>query len=814
MKLDDQVYLLGIRHHGPGCAHALTEALQAIQPDLILLEGAAELEQCWQLAGHAQMQPPVAQLIYDPKQPKLATFYPWGEFSPEWQAMRFALQNNTALQMMDLPAGIEFELREQEQPESAAAQEEKPDSDNAESNVKGERGERDERDAKDVKDERDAKEEGETGGGEGEGEGGDAAPPARDAAVLAALQEARRSPLDRMLQAAGCPDGETWWDLTIEHQRGGLGVFQAIAELMISCREAEQQRLARLPAAADFQQQRDGLREAWMRKCLRLARKTHTKIAVVCGAWHVPALAHPPHIKLDNALLKGLKKRRVAVAWVPYTYQRFSLASGYGAGIDSPGWYEHLFRHHRAHSSVEELSISWMIRIAQLLRAEGFACSSADVIEAVRLARDLALLRQLPLPSLTEMLDAARAVMTEGRSEALNVIRDKLVISNRLGGLPPEVPQLPLEQDLNQQIKRLRLKKQADSQALVLDLRKDAGLARSQLLHRLELIGLPWGKKSGSSGSGTFKEEWSLRWQPEFAVALIDASLLGNTVEAAASQTMIQQVRQSDGVAQLAQLLDAIQLADLQAATPAAIQALQSLAAVSADIQDLMESLLTLVQLARYGSVRNRDGSGVAEIIDCIIIRVCNGLAPACVNLDETAAYAMLEALDKCHSAITLLQNLDYRQSWQQALFDLAANRRCHPVLLGRSNRILYDLEQQDAQQLNQQFRLQLSQGNEVTHAAAWLEGLLINGAVLLLYDDKLFSLLDTWIAQLPEDDFVRVLPLVRRSFSSFAAIELKQLANRVLLGANQKNHSAFRDDPQLSQQALQQLSVYLGISP
>ena len=112
MKLDDQVYLLGIRHHGPGCAHALTQALREIEPDLILLEGAAELEQCWQLASHPNMKPPVAQLIYDPKQPHQSTFYPWGEFSPEWQAMIFAQKNDIALQMMDLPAGIEFELRQ------------------------------------------------------------------------------------------------------------------------------------------------------------------------------------------------------------------------------------------------------------------------------------------------------------------------------------------------------------------------------------------------------------------------------------------------------------------------------------------------------------------------------------------------------------------------------------------------------------------------------------------------------------------------------------------------------------------------------
>ena len=798
MKLDEQVYLLGIRHHGPGCAHALNQALQQIQPDCILLEGAAELESCWQLAGHPDMQPPVAQLIYDPKQAKLATFYPWGEFSPEWQAMRFALQYKTALQMIDLPAGIDFELREQRQAEL------------------------DEREEQEAQEEQIADTEGEPEDSkQAEAERNGNLPEESSASETsvnseAFLQDLLRTPLDRLVQAAGYDDGEAWWDITIEHKRGGLDIFQAIAELMATAREAEEERLAqqlRPQGERGIQQQRELLREAWMRKCLRLARKNYQKIAVVCGAWHVPALAKPPKVKQDTALLKGLKKRKVEVAWVPYTYQRFSLASGYGAGIDSPGWYEHLYHHHSENSSVEELSIAWMIRIAHLLREEGFACSSAHVIEAVKLARDLARLRNLPIPSLAEMLDAAKAVMTEGKNEALNVIRQQLVISNRLGGLPLDVPQLPLEKNLNEQIKRLRLKKQADSQHLVLDLRKDSGLARSQLLHRLQLINIPWGENYGTSGTGTFKEEWQIQWQPEFAVALIDASVLGNTVEAAASQTVIQQVKQSDSVYQLANILDAIQLSDLSSAMPAALKRLQSLAAVSADIQDLMASLLTLVQVARYGSVRHREGSGVGDIIDCIIIRVCNGLASACVNLDEDAAYAMLDALDKCHSAITLLENSAHQQAWQHALFHLAASEHCHPVLLGRSNRILYDLEQQDAEQLNQQFRLQLSRGNEVTHGAAWLEGLFINGAVLLLYDDKLFNLLDTWLEQLEEPDFVRVLPLVRRSFSTFSETELQQLANRVLHGSNTIGSSAFSTHPELAEQALQQLSRYLGIT-
>ena len=60
-------------------------------------------------------------------------------------------------------------------------------------------------------------------------------------------------------------------------------------------------------------------REAHMRKVLRAARRAgHERIAVVCGAWHAPALAgRPPKVAQDNARLKGMAKARTSLTWVP-----------------------------------------------------------------------------------------------------------------------------------------------------------------------------------------------------------------------------------------------------------------------------------------------------------------------------------------------------------------------------------------------------------------------------------------------------------------------------------------------------------------
>ncbi|CAM5374105.1 putative protein OS=Streptomyces violarus OX=67380 GN=FHS41_002750 PE=4 SV=1 [Streptomyces violarus] len=76
-----------------------------------------------------------------------------------------------------------------------------------------------------------------------------------------------------------------------------------------------------------------------------------------------PCGARPPS-PADKALLKGLPKVKTDMTWVPWTHRRLSRISGYGAGIDSPGWYGHLF------SAPDRPVERWMTKVAGLLRGE------------------------------------------------------------------------------------------------------------------------------------------------------------------------------------------------------------------------------------------------------------------------------------------------------------------------------------------------------------------------------------------------------------------------------------------------------------
>ena len=64
------IHLFGIRHHGPGCARSLLDALHALQPDCILVEGPPEADPLLAHVGAAGLVPPCALLIYAPAAPQ------------------------------------------------------------------------------------------------------------------------------------------------------------------------------------------------------------------------------------------------------------------------------------------------------------------------------------------------------------------------------------------------------------------------------------------------------------------------------------------------------------------------------------------------------------------------------------------------------------------------------------------------------------------------------------------------------------------------------------------------------------------------
>lgn len=776
-----RVHLLGIRHHGPGSAATLVRALDELRPRRVLLELPADTAGALALAtvppgsGSASgpapaedadaaggLVPPVALLGYVVDHPERAAFHPLARFSPEWQALRWAARHGVPIEPIDLPLA-----------RSLAA----------------------------------------------------TAPTSRERRARAA---AGPDAIGLLASAGGYDDPERWWEDVVEHRAedraasrfddraggpgdggeagdegdGGAGdgparaAFAAVEEAMAAVREGHE-----VPDGVEAE------REAAMRQAIRRAVSHERRvggdadghldgssdaqsdadrgggIAVVCGAWHTPALAElggRAEEAADRARLRGGARAKVAVTWVPWTYRRLATASGYGAGVASPGWYDHVFAH-----PGPEGTVRWFAGAAAALREADLATSPEHVIAAVRMADALAGLRGRPRPGLAEAADAASAVLSGGRRGPLALVEDRLVIGDRLGRVPPSAPMVPLARDVARQQRRSRLRPEAEVRRLELDLRKPLDRGRSVLLHRLAALGVHWGRPAAERGSsGTFRESWTLRWEPELEIALVEASAHGTTLEAAAAAHLAERAAEARSLSELIGSVDVALRADLPAATGALMDALAERAAAEQDVAGLLDALGPLARTVRYGDVRGTDLAALRHVLDGLVVRALVGLPGACRTLDDDGAAAMAERLSAAQGALALLDHPARRRGWPSVLALVASDERgrgaVHGAVQGRAVRLLHDAGAWSPADVGAALGRALSVGTSPARGAAFVEGFLAGSGSVLLHDIGLVRLLDRWVTGLGAQPFVDVVPLLRRTFGGFDERERRRLGQLV----------------------------------
>jgi hypothetical protein len=719
----ERVHILGIRHHGPGSAALLCKALDALDPACVLVEGPPEGDELIQYVADPDLQPPVAMLLHAVDEASLATFMPFAEFSPEWQAIQWALKHQRPVRFMDCPAAISLALQKagRENPESAPTH------------------------------------------------------PRADA-------------LDLLASAAGYEDGETFWNGLIEqHGASGqeaLAVFASIETAMAEARAEEDVS----PQSPD-ELSRNNRREAFMRTNIRAAIKEFEgNIAIVTGAWHISGLRQSVKPADDRVLLKDLPRLKIEATWVPWTDSRLSAFSGYGAGVISPGWYRHLWSLYTRENlpNAEEFASAWQSRTAFKLREEGYTAPTASAIEASRLALALAALRDLPMPGIAEMREASLAAMCDGNPVPLAMLERKLYIGERVGEIGERVPQNPLARDLAAWQRRTRLKPQDLPLEVKLDLRSETGLLKSTLLHRLNLIDVPWGKLlDAQAGRGTFREVWVIEWEPSYSVSLAEALVYGVTIEQAAATVTLKNARETSSITTLAGLIQRALVADLPDTAAACIEQLQSVAVNSSDITDLMKAVSPLVRVLRYGAARRLPEDALRSLILSISVEINAGVRMGARGLDEDATAARIDAMENYDEALRLFGDDALTSSWQGELGKIVIDDQTTPSIAGLSLRRLHDVRAWEAQIVANEFARHTGR-RQPKESGAFLEGFLRGGSEVLLQDEPLLQILDAWICELTDTEFTDSLPLLRRSLSSFDAVARRRLLEKIQRGPRQ----------------------------
>jgi len=742
--------VFGIRHLSAAGAAHLERLLAQVDPTAVLIEGPADATHLIEHFLHKKTRPPIAVLAFTRKPPVRSILFPLAAYSPEWAAATWAARNKRLVRFMDLPASVFLGL------EAKAAEAPPPSPE---------------------------------GEGEGVPEGG-AAKPKND------TQRYLDDPWEEIPKLTGDPDYETWWERHFEQLTDPAAYREAAYELGLGLRS--------LRTEAGAERDDTLVREAYMRREIRRAvAEGHdpARIVVVCGAYHAPALRWEI-APMSDAELAALPSPEATLALMPYSYRRLSSQSGYGAGNLAPAYYQALWEE-TARGTPRRLPARYLAEVAGRLRTAGMIRSSAEVIEAVRLANTLAALHEDRVaPTLRELHDAAATLLGQGDPASIAKHVEAVDIGDAIGALPPGVAQTAVQEDFHRWIKDLGLadylkdkdqviKGRADK-GLALDLREDR-FAKSKatalrdrnvaiFLRRLEVLEIGFASDTTSSddrANNTFKERWSARWTPECEVNLAECSLLGDTIEVATIRKIHTQLEEADEVGAAADLVAQGRRCSLPAVFADALSKVQSLAVSDGSFSSVARAVHSLAYMTRFTGVDDIDVGQVKPLVGQLFLRSLLLVGPA-ARCDDDAAQVVGRAM----ADVAYVANLDDlgeplpTDRWYGALDAVADDDLAHPFAAGVCCALLLEAGRINDETLDRRVARRISPGMDPKLCAGFFEGLASRNRMALLSRKKLWSSMSEFLESLDDLAFLRSLPGLRRAFSGFEAGDARRVVD------------------------------------
>ena len=742
-----RVNVFGVRHLSPAGAWHLRRYLDQVRPELVLIEGLADATELIPQVTRKGTKPPIALLAYTDSLPVRTLIYPLAKYSPEFQAMCWADEHDTTVEFIDLPSDIFLALQDLEQElrdrsRTRATEEDPPP---------------------------------------GEPAGTEATPPSEGAPHL----DRRDDVYEQYARRAGEADYETYWERNFEHNVDTDSYRLAAYEFGQGLRELEQD--------SPRWRAENLVREAFMRRQIEAAMAAgHApeKIVAIVGAFHAPVMTGE-FPAMTDAELASLRRRASKFTLMPYSYFKLSSQSGYGAGNQAPAYFELLWEA-LEQNDLAILPSRYLSLVARHMRESGTHRSTAEVIEGVRLANTLAALKDGLAPTLADLRDSAITLIGGGELSAVKDAVVRVEVGTAIGELPKGVSRTSIQADFERELTRLKLDKYKTTvkQELSLDLRENRqakstesaflDLNRSSFFHRLRILGVGFVMPLRTSQqSSNWAEKWVLQWSPESEIQLIEAVLLGETVELATGYKFKTTLERCESIAQAAEVVKDACQCGMMKSMEAARKRLQELSAASSEMTAIAHAAHVLGLIVRYGDVRKFDPEPLLPLVEELFVQGALALHSA-AGCDNETAGRMFVAMDELNQlALEHADRVD-EPLWTHRLRRLSDADDRNPLLSGYACAILLERGLLANDELVREVSRRLSPGVPADLGAGWFEGLSRRNRYALLARQVLWVQLADYIAALDEDHFRRSLVFLRRAFGDFSAREKRQIAENL----------------------------------
>jgi hypothetical protein len=581
----------------------------------------------------------------------------------------------------------------------------------------------------------------------------------------------------------------------------------------------------------------DQAREERMAQWVAWADRQHGSglVLVICGGWHKRAIEQRwPRLSGDvEPPGEASSDPRIACSYlVPYEFRQVDALGGYGAGMQSPLYYQWAWEVGLGAAAREATQ-----GIVRRLRRKGVPLSTADLMAFETMLQGLCRLRGHAEPLRADILDALQSSVIKEALDAPPPWAEERILHSRHhpllreillsltgeggGQLHADTPLPPLLDDVKQQLAACGIEPRRQGTQLVCDRRRTEDASKAAVLWRLVLIGLGGVELQATRAPNAarslraelhYEEQWRVtaneRWLPD----LIEAAAYGATLESAARARLLERAHESAGdAAACATLLLQAMRAGLADVGADLAQRLEQESAALHDHAELAQATLTLVAVAHAGFW----GNDVAALFE----QAVGMMAERLLWLLEERQGNLVEHIEGDISAVEVFERLlqqyaatPNRQSVLDTLQRIAGDIAKAPALRGASLAVCY-LHGALGDNANARLLAAVQAVPPRTELGDFLYGLFSRARSAAVESDGIVEAVHGALESMSGEEFLAALPQLRSAFSWFPPRERGAIAARVgaMLGLStmeqrrllQQGSTALADAKRIEAQAL-----------
>ncbi|WP_345880829.1 DUF5682 family protein [Shewanella algae] len=553
----------------------------------------------------------------------------------------------------------------------------------------------------------------------------------------------------RLQQQLGCRDADELWQRLFEQQHFA-SAESFFTQVLLFCAAS------RACFGTDsLEEMGDLARETQMRAHIKAARRRYERVAVLTGGFHTPALIN----FADEAEAIVVDDTQDSFV-IRFSDALLDARKGYGAGMPYPAFCRWQFQQRQLNAD------DWLLYLLEQMPQLPLIYKK-NCFEHLQA---LCSLRGLARPGSYDLLDSLGSCLIKQQLSASTLEPWQKVLSgDALGQLPADQPSLPLVEEVLALCRKARLQTDKPGRChFDLYAMTDKHIERRRLLCQLLFVGSGFARpQNGMPVIRQLKfnhrhEHWNYHWTPAVEVALAEKSSLGLRLELVVKRRL-SELSQED----LQQLVEKLVLA-LHLGMPEELSAHAIAQQISqcSDIQQLANSFMTLLAAAHHPLFADIELLAYQKAL----WHQVGFHLPAINRLSDEEAVKLLLDLQ----SVAVLHQDELESPWRDRLRWLTSHNAHRPVLYFVLQALAIELDKLDPAPLLQQLLLQ-------NDPFPVIEALLKVVPHWLRQDHGLLPMLNHWLSELSEAQFIDKLPAMRGLFCALDAREVDELCRRLL---------------------------------